>query len=67
VHLEGTIRARTLLTIARRNRLPLPADTVEGLAQLYEFRDFGHLKKVFRKLGIVSRRQLRDRVIGEHN
>jgi adenosine deaminase len=25
VHLEGTIRARTLLAIARRNRFPLPS------------------------------------------
>ncbi len=47
VHLEGTIRARTLLAIARRNELPLPADTVEGLAQLYEFRDFGHFLEVW--------------------
>jgi aminodeoxyfutalosine deaminase len=47
VHLEGTIRARTLLAIARRNRLPLPADTVEGLAELYEFQDFGHFLEVW--------------------
>jgi aminodeoxyfutalosine deaminase len=47
VHLEGTIRARSLLTIARRNGLPLPADTVDGLAQLYEFRDFGHFLQVW--------------------
>jgi aminodeoxyfutalosine deaminase len=42
VHLEGTVRAPTLLEIARRNDYPLPADTVEGLAGLYEFRDFEH-------------------------
>jgi aminodeoxyfutalosine deaminase len=42
VHLEGTVRARTLLEIARRNDYPLPADTVEGLAGLYEYRDFEH-------------------------
>lgn len=47
VHLEGTIRPPTLLAIARRNGLPLPADTVEGLAQLYEFRDFGHFLEVW--------------------
>lgn len=47
VHLEGTIRADTLLAIARRNRLPLPADTVEGLAELYEFQDFGHFLDVW--------------------
>jgi aminodeoxyfutalosine deaminase len=42
VHLEGTVRADTLLEIARRNDYPLPADTVEGLSALYEFRDFEH-------------------------
>ncbi|MGY0230289.1 adenosine deaminase [Longispora urticae] len=42
VHLEGTVRAQTLLDIARRNDQPLPADTVEGLASLYEFTDFEH-------------------------
>jgi aminodeoxyfutalosine deaminase len=42
VHLEGTVRARTLLQIARRNNVPLPADSVEGLAALYHFRDFAH-------------------------
>jgi aminodeoxyfutalosine deaminase len=42
VHLEGTMRPATLLEIARRNDVPLPADSVEGLASLYEFRDFAH-------------------------
>ncbi len=42
VHLEGSIRPTTLLDIARRNGLGLPADTVEGLTRLYEFRDFRH-------------------------
>ncbi len=42
VHLEGTVRAPTLLEIARRNDYALPADTVEGLAGLYRFRDFAH-------------------------
>jgi aminodeoxyfutalosine deaminase len=47
VHLEGTIRARTLLAIARRNGMPLPADTVEGLAELYQYRDFAHFLDVW--------------------
>jgi aminodeoxyfutalosine deaminase len=47
VHLEGTVRPPTLLEIARRNDYPLPADTVEGLAQLYEFRDFAHFIEVW--------------------
>jgi aminodeoxyfutalosine deaminase len=42
VHLEGTIRAATLLDVARRNDLPLPADSVDGLRSLYEFTDFKH-------------------------
>src|SRR5204863_7497680 len=37
----------TLLEIARRNDYPLPADTVEGLAELYEFRDFAHFIEVW--------------------
>jgi aminodeoxyfutalosine deaminase len=48
VHLEGTVRAHTLIEIARRNGYPLPADTVEGLAGLYRFRDFDHFLEVWR-------------------
>ncbi len=47
VHLEGTVRAPTLLEIANRNDYPLPADTVEGLADLYRFRDFRHFVEVW--------------------
>ena len=47
VHLEGTMRPQTLLAIAKRNDYPLPADTVEGLAELYEFRDFAHFIEVW--------------------
>jgi aminodeoxyfutalosine deaminase len=47
VHLEGTVRPATLLEIARRNDYALPADTVEGLAALYEYRDFEHFIEVW--------------------
>jgi aminodeoxyfutalosine deaminase len=47
VHLEGTVRAGTLLEIARRNGYALPADTVEGLAEIYRFRDFRHFLDVW--------------------
>src|SRR5262249_16685385 len=47
VHLEGTVRAATLLEIARRNGYALPADTVEGLASLYEYRDFEHFIEIW--------------------
>src|SRR5881396_2035079 len=47
VHLEGTVRPKTLLEIAGRNDYPLPADTEEGLAELYDFRDFAHFIEVW--------------------
>src|SRR4051794_13577325 len=47
VHLEGTVRPKTLLEIARRNDYPLPADTEDGLAALYDFRDFAHFIDVW--------------------
>jgi aminodeoxyfutalosine deaminase len=47
VHLEGTVRPETLLQIAKRNDYALPADTVEGLAELYAFRDFRHFIEVW--------------------
>jgi aminodeoxyfutalosine deaminase len=55
VHLEGTVRPAELLEIARRNDVPLPADTVEGLAELYAFRDFAH----FIDIWILTTRALR--------
>jgi len=36
VHLEGTVQPRTLLEIARRNGIELPADTAEELRDLWE-------------------------------
>jgi aminodeoxyfutalosine deaminase len=47
VHLEGTVRAQTLLDIARRNDQPLPADSVEGLAELYSYTDFDHFLRTW--------------------
>jgi aminodeoxyfutalosine deaminase len=47
VHLEGTVGPETLLEIARRNDYPLPADTVNGLARLYDYRDFAHFIEVW--------------------
>jgi aminodeoxyfutalosine deaminase len=47
VHLEATVRPKTLLEIARRNGFDLPANTVEGLRELYRFRDFDHFIDVW--------------------
>ncbi len=46
VHLEATVAPRTLLEIARRNAYALPADTVDGLAALYQYPDFDRFIEV---------------------
>jgi aminodeoxyfutalosine deaminase len=47
VHLEATVRPETLLEIARRNAYSLPADTVDGIRELYRYRDFDHFIEVW--------------------
>jgi aminodeoxyfutalosine deaminase len=47
LHLEGSIRPATVLQLARRNGVALPADTVEGLRRWYVFRDFRHFITVY--------------------
>lgn len=47
VHLEGSIRPETLLTLARRHEVDLPAKTVEGLRAWYTFTDFPHFIEVY--------------------
>jgi adenosine deaminase len=49
VHLEGAIQPATLLELARRNRVDLPADTVEGLRRWFVYRDFNHFVEIFVK------------------
>lgn len=47
VHLEGSIRPETLLKLAKRNSVSLPADTIEGLREWYRFRDFNHFVQIY--------------------
>jgi len=47
VHLEGSIQPATLLTLARRNGVDLPADTEAGLREWFTFRDFAHFVQVY--------------------
>lgn len=47
VHLEGSIRPETVLRLAERHGVSLPADTVEGLAEWYTFRDFPHFVEIY--------------------
>src|SRR5512142_1121458 len=47
VHLEGSIRPETLLTLAERNHVTLPANTIQGLRDWYQFSDFAHFIEVY--------------------
>jgi adenosine deaminase len=47
VHLEGSVRAETLLKLARRHHVSLPADSADGLREWYRFRDFTHFVEIY--------------------
>lgn len=47
VHIEGSIRPETLLKLARRNKIKLPANTVAGLQKWYTFTDFPHFVEIY--------------------
>ncbi|HKX30339.1 MAG TPA: adenosine deaminase [Blastocatellia bacterium] len=47
VHLEGSIGPETLLQLAQRNGVKLPADSVEALRQWYLFTDFAHFIEIY--------------------
>jgi aminodeoxyfutalosine deaminase len=47
VHLEGTVRPETLLAIAQRNDVRLPARSSVELRELYRYRDFTHFLEVW--------------------
>lgn len=50
VHLEGSIRPGTLLQLARRHHVALPADNLADLKRWYGFRDFPHFAEVYQTL-----------------
>ncbi|MHB8638064.1 MAG: adenosine deaminase [Fimbriimonadaceae bacterium] len=47
VHLEGSIRPATLLKLAAKNGIELPAHDLAGLQEWYRFRDFPHFVDVY--------------------
>jgi adenosine deaminase len=47
VHLEGSVRPETLLKLAKRHHVALPADDMEGLRKWYTFRDFKHFIEIY--------------------
>lgn len=47
VHVEGSIQPETLLQLAQRNKIELPATDVAGLRDWFKFRDFKHFVEVY--------------------
>ncbi|HMB53625.1 MAG TPA: adenosine deaminase [Thermoanaerobaculia bacterium] len=47
VHLEGSIRPSTLLRLANRHGVELPASDTAGLREWFRFRDFEHFVEVY--------------------
>ena len=47
VHLEGTVRPRTLLMLAQKHGTTLPAVDEAGLADFFRFRNFPHFVEVY--------------------
>lgn len=47
VHLEGSIKPATLLALARRHGVELPAADEAGLAKWFRFRDFEHFVEIY--------------------
>jgi aminodeoxyfutalosine deaminase len=56
VHLEGAMRPETLLRLARRRGVTLPADDEAGLRRWFRFRDFEHFVEIY----LTCSRCLRD-------
>ncbi len=50
VHLEGATQPETLLKLAQRHQIALPADTAEGLREWFIFRDFRHFIEIYLKI-----------------
>lgn len=55
VHLEGSIRPETLLTLARRHGVALPAQDVAGLRRWYTFTSFPHFVEIYTLISSVLR------------
>lgn len=47
VHIEGAIQPETVLRLAKRNNIDLPADNVEGMREWFKFTDFYHFVEVY--------------------
>ncbi|RMF78104.1 MAG: adenosine deaminase [Chloroflexi bacterium] len=50
VHLEGATQPKTLLELAQRHHIDLPADTVDGIQKWYTFTNFAHFVEIYLKI-----------------
>ena len=57
VHLEGSIQPGTLVELARRHGVKLPAQDEDGLRAWYTFRDFRHFIDVYLTISGLLRQQ----------
>jgi aminodeoxyfutalosine deaminase len=55
VHLEGSMPPHTLLRLARRHGVDLPATTEQGLREWFRFRDFEHFVQIYVTMSGVLR------------
>lgn len=55
VHLEGSVRPETLLKLAKRHHIALPADDVDGLRKWYTFRDFNQFIDIYTTISTCLR------------
>lgn len=55
VHLEGSIRPATLLTLAERHQVALPAKNVEELRKWYRFSNFAHFVEIYHVISACLR------------
>ncbi len=51
IHLEGSIRPKTLLLLAQRNGIDLGCKDDDTLRALYSYRDFSHFIKLYGATG----------------
>jgi len=51
VHMEGSTRPETLLKLAQRSQVELPASNLEELRKWYDFVDFDHFLEIYIKIG----------------
>lgn len=50
LHLEGAVQPETLLALAKKNGVALPAASIDGLRQWYTFRDFDHFLEIYQQI-----------------